>query len=198
MTENAHNKVLNLHKKSHETLMRLLNNIGIVGAILAGIVDLIVVIIFVFGVDIKQDLTSNIIYASINAFVGVLINVLLRYQGQKYAEIENQDIRELYYAEKVKREKHHVSLLAYNLLGIVKDVFIKGVSAAFSVFGIIYLSIQGTHNPIQILITLATLVLFACFGLISMNNSYCRYYDVQIPYMEKILQEREAIENGTN
>ena len=85
-----------------------------------------------------------------------------------------------------------------NLLGIIKDVFIKGVSAAFSVFGIIYLSIQGTHNPIQILITLATLVLFACFGLISMNNSYCRYYDVQIPYMEKILQEREAIENGTN
>ena len=90
MTENAHNKVLNLHKKSHETLMRLLNNIGIVGAILAGIVDLIVVIIFVFGVDIKQDFTSNIIYASINAFVGVLINVHLRYQGQKYAEIENQ------------------------------------------------------------------------------------------------------------
>ena len=178
--------------------MRLLNNIGIVGAILAGIVDLIVVIIFVFGVDIKQDLTSNIIYASINAFVGVLINVLLRYQGQKYAEIENQDIRELYYAEKVRKEKHNVSLLAYNLLGIVKDVFIKGFFAAFSVFGIIYLSIQGTHNPIQILITLATLVLFACFGLISMNNSYCRYYDVQIPYMEKILQEREAIENGTN
>ena len=89
-----------MHKKSHETLIRLLNNIGIVGAILAGIVDLIVVIIFVFGVDIKQDFTSNIIYASINAFVGVLINVLLRYQGQKYAEIENQDIRELYYAEK--------------------------------------------------------------------------------------------------
>lgn len=178
--------------------MRLLNNIGIVGAILAGIVDLIVVIIFVFGVDIKQDLTSNIIYASINAFVGVLINVLLRYQGQKYAEIENQDIRELYYKEKVRKEKHHVSLVTYNLLGIIKDVFVKGFSAAFSVFGIIYLSIQGTHNPVQILITLATLVLFACFGLISMNNSYCRYYDIQVPYMEKIIQEREAIENGTN
>lgn len=178
--------------------MRLLNNIGIVGAILAGIADIIVVIIFVFGIDIQQDLTSNIIYATINAFVGVLINVLLRYQGQKYAEIENQDIREMYYKEKVKREKHHVSLLVYNLLGIMKDVFIKGLSAAFSVFGIIYLSIQGTHNPIQILITLATLILFACFGLISMNSSYCRYYDVQVPYMEKIIKEREVIENGTN
>lgn len=178
--------------------MRLLNNIGIVGAILAGIVDLIVVIIFVFGIDIKQDLTSNVIYAGINAFIGVLINVLLRYQGQKYAEIENEDIRELYYKEKVRKEKHHISLTAYNVLNVVKDVFVKGASAAFCVFGVIYISIQGTHNPIQILITLATLILFACFGLISMNNSYCRYYDIQVPYMEKIIQEREASDNGTD
>ena len=80
---------------------------------------------------------------------------------------------------------------------MLKDVIIKGLSAAFSVAGVIYISIKGTHNPIQILITLVTLVLFTCFGLISMNGSYCRYYDVQVPYMEKIIAEMEATENGT-
>lgn len=190
--------MLNLQEKSHEALMKLLNNIGIVGAILAGIVDLIVVIIFVFGVDIKQDMTSNIIYATINAFIGVLINSLLRYQGQKYAEIENQEVRRQYYKKKVKKSKKHISLALYNVIGILKDVFVKGASAAFCVTGIIYLSIQGTHNPIQILITLATLILFACFGLISMNSSYCRYYDIQVPYMVKIILEKEETEDGTD
>lgn len=183
--------------KSHEALVRLLNNIGIVGAILAGIVDVICVIIFVFGVDVDQDMTSNIIYSVINAFVGVLINVLLRYQGQKYAEIENEEVRKKYYRKKIEKEKRHLPLGWYNALNVLKDVIIKGASATFSVVGVIYISIQGTHNPIQILITLATLVLFTCFGLISMNGSYCRYYDVQVPYMEKIIAEREVTENGT-
>ena len=184
--------------KSHEALMRLLNNIGIVGAILAGIVDVIAVIIFVFGVDIQQDMTSNIIYAVINAFVGVLINVLLRYQGQKYAEIENEETRKKYYRKKIEKEKRHLPLGWYNTLNLIKDIVFKGASATFSVAGMIYISIQGTHNPIQILITLATLVLFACFGLMSMNSAYCRYYDVQVPYMEKIIKEREEQQNATN
>ena len=176
--------------------MTLLNNVGIIGAALAGVVDIIAVIIFVFGVNIEQDMTSNTIYAIINAFVGVLINVLLRYQGQKYAEIENEEVRKKYYAKKIEKEKHHLPLGWYNALNAVKDIVIKGCSAAFSVAGVIYISIQGTHAPVMILITIATLVLFTCFGLMGMNKSYCRYYDVQIPYMEKIIKEREENNNG--
>lgn len=187
-----------MQKKSHEALMKLLNNIGVIGSILAGLVDIVVVIIFVLGIDIEQDMLSTIIYAVINALVGVLINSLLRYQGQKYAEIENEEIRKIYYRKKIQKSKRHLSLVWYNVIGIAEDVIMKGASATFAVAGVIYISIKGSKNPIQILITLATLILFACFGLISMNKSYCRYYDVQIPYMEKIISEREEIENGAD
>lgn len=187
-----------MQEKSHEVLIKILNNIGIVGSILAGIADLIVVIIFVVGIHMQENMTANIVFAIVNAVIGVLINVLLRYQGQRYAELENEQLVTQYYKHKVDKEKRHLPLAWYNTLSIIKDVAVKGVTTTFSIIGVVYISIEGSKNPIQILITIVTLIMFACFGLISMNNAYCRYYNVQIPYMQKILKIREEKENAVN
>ena len=95
----------NLQKKSHEVLLKLLNNVGIVGSILAGIADIIFVIIFVVGMQISIKRSAAIIFAVINALIGILINILLRYQGQKYAEIENEELCNKFYRKKVKENK---------------------------------------------------------------------------------------------
>lgn len=176
--------------------MKLLNNIGIVGSILAAIADMVFVIIFVVGINIHEDLTSTVIFSVINALIGLLINVLLRYQGKKYAELENPELCSKFYEKKVKETKKHLSMSAWLALQTIKDVVVKGCTSAFSIFGIIYISVQGSKNPIQILITLVTLILFACFGLISMNSSYTRFYNIQIPYMELKIKEKENIQNG--
>lgn len=191
--QNEEKKIPNLQKKSHEILLKLLNNIGIVGAILSGIADLVFVLIFIFGIQIEVKIGSVIMFSVINAVIGVLINILLRYQGQKYAEIENEYLCKLYYNKKVKEEKKHLSLMNYNIINAIKDIIIKGCTSAFCIFGVIYISLEGSKNPIQILITLANLILFACFGLIAMNNSYTRFYNYQIPYMQKVLSEREVL-----
>ena len=189
-------KIENLQKKSHEALMKVLNNIGVVGAILAAVADVIFVIIFVVGVDMEQEFKSSIIFAVVNALIGILINVLLRYQGQKYAEIENEDLCNRFYRKKVKESKKFISMTTWNIISTIKDFIIKGCTTAFSICGVVYISIEGSKNPIQILITLVTLVLFACFGLISMNSSYYRFYNVQVPYMELKLQEKEFEKTG--
>lgn len=178
-----------MQKKSHEALLHLLNNIGVVGAVLAAIADIVFVLIMVFGIEIKVELSAMIIFAVVNAIVGILITVLLRYQGQKYAEIENEELCRRYYNKKV-REKKYMSMVKWQVLNGLQDVVIKGATTAFSIFGIIYISITGSKNPIQILIALATLLLFACFGLIGMNSAYCRYYNIQVPYMNMKLEER--------
>lgn len=183
-----------MQKKSHELLLKLLNNIGIVGAILAGISDIIFVVIFVIGIKIDIETNSIIIFSIINAIIGVSINVLLRYQGQKYAEIENKELCDLYYDHKVK-EKKYISTFTYNIMSFFKDVIIKGVFSAFSIYGLIYISIEGSDNPIQILITLVNLILFACLGLIAMNSSYTRFYNYQIPYMKLKIKEKEIEKN---
>ena len=189
-------KIENLQEKSREVLMKILNNIGVVGAILAAIADIIFVIIFVVGIDMKQEFKSSLIFAIVNALIGILINVLLRYQGQKYAEIENEDLCNKFYRKKIKESKRFVSMATWNVISVLKDFIIKGLTTAFSICGIVYVSIEGSKNPIQILITLVTLVLFACFGLISMNSSYYRFYNVQVPYMELKIKENKDFNEG--
>ena len=111
--------------KSHEMLLKLLNNIGIVGAILAGIADIIFVMIFVFGIKIDVQNNAIIVFAVINSLIGVLISILLRYQGQKYAEIENEDLCKRFYAKKVKESKRFISMNLWQLINVIKDLIIN-------------------------------------------------------------------------
>lgn len=186
-----------LQNKSHEVLIKLLNNIGVVGAILCAIADILCVTIFVVGFKANIDTKANVIFAIINAVIGLMINSLLRYQGQKYAEIENEQLRKDFYGEKAKEDKFHLPMWAWQGLNIFKDIIFKGCTTAFSIFGVIYISIEGSKNPIQIIIVLITLFMFACFGLMSMNSSYTRYYDIQVPYMKKIIKKKEEQKNGS-
>lgn len=195
--QNKELETQNLQKKSHEILMKLLNNIGIVGAIIVSIVDIICVMIFVFGIEIKTNTKSTIIFSIINTLIGLLINVLLRYQGQRYAEIENEELCSKYYDKKIKETKRYISMNAWQVLCLLKDISVKGITTSFSIFGVIYISIEGSKNPIQILITLATLLLFTCFGLINMNSAYCRFYNKQIPFMQNKIKQKEEQQNGT-
>lgn len=178
-----------MQKKSHEALLKLLNNIGIVGAALAAIADVVFVLIMVFGIHIEVQTDAIIIFAVVNALIGLLINVLLRYQGQKYAEVENEELCTAYHNKRI-REIKYMSMGKWMALKTVQDVLIKGCTTSFSIFGLIYISITGSNNPIQLLITLMTLILFACFGLISMNAAYTRFYNVQVPYMQLKINER--------
>lgn len=184
------NKMHTLQAKSHEALLKLLNNIGIVGAALAAVADIIFVIIMVVGVNVQADIKSIIIFAVVNALVGLMINILLRYQGQKYAEVENKELCEKYYNKRA-RERKYLSMAKWTTIQAVKDFIIKGCTTAFSIFGVIYITINGSKNPIQLLLTLATLVLFVCFGLISMNSSYSRFYNIEIPHMKLEIEKRE-------
>lgn len=187
--ENKNVPMQTLQKKSHEALLKILNNVGIIGAVLAGVLDIIFVMIMVFGLDIKIDMKSIIIFAVVNALIGILINILLRFQGQKYAEIENEELCKQFYNKKVK-EKKYMSMGTWMGIKVVEDFLVKGCTTAFSIFGMIYITIQGSKNPIQILLTLATLVLFACFGLMGMNSAYSRFYNIQVPYMQLELSKR--------
>ena len=194
--QDENSKTQNFQKKSHETLLKLLNNIGIVGSILAAIADIIFVIIFVVGIKMEVEQSAVIVFAVVNALVGILISTLLRYQGQKYAELENEELCRKFYEKKTKERKRHISMTMWQILNTLKDFVIKGCTTVFSIWGVVYISIEGSKNPIQILITLVTLILFACFGLINMNSSYYRFYNEQVPYMELKIKEKENKENG--
>lgn len=178
-------------------MLKILNNIGIVGSILAAVSDIIFVIIFTVGFTLKVDVKYSIMFSCIHGAIGIIINTLLRYQGQKYAEIENEELLRKFHRKEIK-EKKYISMNKWNIIKVIVDIFIKGLSIAFVCFGFIYISIQGSHEPVHILISLATLSMVICFGLISMNSSYTRYYNVQVPYMEMKLKEKEEKKEAEN
>lgn len=163
-----------------------------IGSVIASIADVLFVIIMVVGVKMNVSLSSIIIFAVVNALIGILINVLLRYQGLKYAEIENEELCKKFYNKRIKEHKY-MPIGMWMGLKTLQDFFIKGATTCFSIFGLIYISIEGSKNPIQILITIVTLILFICFGLIGMNSSYCRFYNIQIPYMNNVLEKRTNV-----
>lgn len=167
----------------------MLNNIGIVGSCIVGVADVIFVVIFVIGIKIDIQPRTYIVYAIVNALVGVTINVLLRYQGKRYAEIENKELCEKFYKKRIKERKKPIPMDAWLLIMSVKDFIIKGCTTTFSITALIYLSIEGSKNPVQILMTIANLLLFTCFGLMNLNSSYQRFYNIQKPFMENELNK---------
>lgn len=172
-------------------LIKMLNNIGIIGACIVGAADIVFVIIFVVGINVDIKPKTYIVYAIVNALIGVTINVLLRYQGKRYAEIENQELMEEFYEKKIKEVKKPIQMNTWLIIMSIKDLIVKGGTTTFSISALIYLSIEGSKNPIQILMTIANLLLFACFGLMNMNSSYQRFYNIQKPYMENELKKKE-------
>lgn len=184
-----------LQKRYHETLLKILNNIGIIGSILAGLAEIVFVIIFILGVEIDVSSETAILFAIVNGLIGLLISILLRYQGIKYAELENKELVEKFYRKKVKElTKEPLSVELWQVLNGLKDFILKFGFTVFLIYGVIHITIQGSKNPIELLIALVSLILFACFGLISMNNAYDRYYNLQVPYMEMKVKEMEEQE----
>lgn len=102
----------NLQQKSHEALLKLLNNIGVVGSIIAGVADIIFVIIFVLGVNIQAETNSIVIFSVINSVIGVLINVLLRYQGQNMLKLKTR----IFVPSSIERKQKEAQAFIHDLV----------------------------------------------------------------------------------
>ena len=167
----------------------ILQYVGIIGATLASIVYIIVVIVLIQGFKYQQPIQS-IIFAVINAIVGFIILQFLKIQGIEFAKNipENKVIREEYFATKTKDKKVH-SLKYYWFVTLIRDIVFKCLGVAIVTAGLIYIVIEGSHDYVLLLMALANLILFICFGLLALNSAYSFYNEYQIPYMLERLKE---------
>lgn len=167
----------------------ILQYVGIIGALLTSIVYIIVVIVLIQGFKYQQPI-QGIIFAIINAIIGFIILQFLKIQGIEFAKNipENKAIREQYFASRTKDKKVH-SLKYYWFLSLTKDIAFKCSGVAIVTAGLIYVVIQGSQDYVLLLMALANLILFICFGLLALNSAYGFYNEYQIPYMLERLEE---------
>ena len=174
----------------------ILTYVGAIGATLMSIMYIVAVFILIIGFK-AQSISSTIIFAVVNAIVGLIIMQFLKIQGVSFAKNlpKNKKILEEYYNTKTKDKKLH-SITFYWVTSCVKDILIKGICVIISTMGVIYIVIQGCNDYNLLLLALVNLVMFICFGLLALNKAYDFYNERHIPYViDQINKEKENDKN---
>lgn len=175
----------------------LLTYIGIIGAALTSVAYIILMFVLIKGFKYEQTV-KTIVFAVVNAAVGLIIANFLKYQGISFAKDlpENQDIIKEYYGTRTKDKKNH-SLSFFWITSIIKDIFTKGCSVAATTMGLIYIVIIGSNDWSLLLLAAVNLILFICFGMLALNKAFDYYNNHYIEYMRDRINEAKA-NSGTS
>lgn len=171
----------------------LLLYIGTIGAVLSCIAYVLVVMVLIFGFKVKN-IEQSILFAVINAVVGFVIMQFLKIQGIDFAKAlpENQEVLNYFNAKKPKKRYHTIGF--YWVKSVASDILVKCLTIGVTTCGLIYLVIEGSKDYNLLLLAAVNLIMFVCFGLVSLSNAYDYYNDNHIPYLkDKIKMEENKI-----
>lgn len=189
MTENITNK-LDQRKNAFESKVKpLLTYVGTLGAILTSIAYIILVVVLIFGFK-AQSLTQTLIFAIANGIAGVVIMQFLKIQGISFAKSvdENKKVLTEYYNTQTKDKKVH-SIKYFWLTTIIKDITIKAVSIIILTTCVIYIVIEGSQNYLLLAMAVVNILMFICFGMLSLSSAYDFFNEQHIPYVKERLSE---------
>lgn len=180
-------------KSIFETRIKpILKYIGTIGATLMCIAYVVIVCIMVFGFSAEHKFMETLCFALVNALVGVIIMQLLKIQGIDFARAlpDNMRVISQYNTTNTKDKKPH-SIKFFWVTSILKDVAIKGISIIVTTLGAVYIVIQGSQDYTLLLLAVVNLIMFICFGLLSLVNAYDFYNEQHIPYILGKIKEAE-------
>lgn len=167
----------------------ILNYVGMIGAIIMSIAYIIVVFVLINGFKVEE-LLHTTVFACVNAAVGFIIMQFLKIQGVSFAKMipENKAIMDIYYKTETKDKKVH-SITYYWITSVVKDVLMKCLTLGATTVGVIYIVIQGSNDYNLLLLAVVNLLMFICFGFISLVKAYDFFNQMHIPFLIKRLEE---------
>lgn len=183
------------NKTFEEKIKPILTYIGIIGAVLTSIAYIIIMIVLIKGFKYQQT-EQTIVFAIVNAGIGLIIANFLKYQGISFAKNlpDNQQITKDYYSLHTKDKKNH-GLTFFWITTIVKDILIKGVTVIATTFGLIYIVIVGSNDWSLMFLAIVNLILFICFGLLALNKAYDYFNNIYVNYMKDKIKETKECSN---
>ena len=179
-----------------------LQYIGAIGAVITGIAYLILICVMIFGFK-AQSVTQTLTFAIANGIAGLIIMQFMKIQGISFAKnlAENIPILEKYNRTKTKDKKTH-SIKYYWITSLIKDILVKALSIVLFTASIIYIVIEGSGNYALLAMAVVNLLMFICFGMLSLVSSYDFFNERHIPYviekLEEINLEKEIKHDNTS
>lgn len=162
----------------------LLMYVGIIGSVIMSIAYILIMMIMILGFEAQSSLEQRLLYAGINAIWGFIIMQFLKIQGITFAENleQNKKIIEASSKKKLKKEKFR-SINYYWITSITKDLLIKVVTVFISTAVILYIVIKGNEDFTYLILAFVNLLMFICFGLLSLVKAYDFFNMKHIPYL---------------
>lgn len=169
--------------------------VGAIGAALMSVSYIIIVFVLIWGFKVSLG-PSQLVFAIVNAAVGFLILQFLKVQGISFAKSENAELVKRYYQRNKKPRKIRTTTF-YWITSTVKDLCLKFATLAGATMGVLYIVVEGSNDYNLLLLAVANLIMFICFGLLSLNSAYDFYINNQVPFMmNKLKEEEETSNNG--
>lgn len=164
-------------------ILPILNYVGIIGAAIMTVAYIIAVFVLIRGFK-AETLLQTTIFGCVNAATGFVIMQFLKIQGVSFAKMlpENQEIIQRYYKTKTKDKKVH-SIKFFWTTSVIKDIIVKCLTLAATTVGLIYIVIQGSNDYNLLFLAIVNLLMFVCFGFISLVNAYDFFNNNHVPYM---------------
>lgn len=179
-------------ERFEKTIKPILQYVGSIGAALTAVAYIAIVLIMVFGFQVSQSLGQSIVFAVVNAVIGLIIMFFLKIQGVDFAKNlpANQTILRKFNKLRAKEKKAH-SMLYFWITSTIKDIVVKALCIMFTTLGVIYIVVQASNNYTLLLLAVVNLIMFVCFGLMSLVKAYDFFNEENIPYLEDRLNEQE-------
>jgi len=174
-------------------ILPILNYVGGIGASIMCVAYVCCVFVLINGFEVKKVLDVTV-FSIITAAVGFVIMQFLKIQGISFAKSipENKEVLKQYYSNKTKDKKYR-SINYFWITSVLKDVFIKAATLVISTIGIIMIVIEGSNDYNMLLLAFVNLLMFICFGMLSLAKAYEFFNNRHIPYIKEQLRLRECI-----
>ena len=187
MMENKRNRTT-----FEEKILPVLNYVGIIGASIMVIAYIISVLVLIRGFKVEA-LLQTTVFACVNAATGFIIMQFLKIQGESFAKMlpENKEIMEKYYKTKTKDKKIH-SMTYFWVTTVLKDLLVKCITLGITTIGLVYIVIVGSNDYNLLLLAVVNLLMFVCFGFISLVKAYDFFNQRHVPYMVEMLNREGA------
>ena len=167
--------------------------VGTIGAGLMVIAYIAVVLVMIFGFEVKS-FSQSLIFAAVNGVVGFVIMQLLKIQGVDFAKSlkENKSILKEWYNLNNPKIKQFKSIKSYWISSILKDVLGKVITIVFTSCALIYIVIEGSNDYSMLLLAVVNLIMFVCFGLLSLVAAYDFFNNEHIPYLNQLIHSNKV------
>lgn len=170
----------------------VLTYIGAIGAGILVVAYIIIVLVLIKGFK-AEHLFQTTIFGIVNAAMGFTIMQFLKIQGISFAQnlSENAQIIKDYNELRVrraKRKKKHDMKYFWGTT-VTKDILVKCGTLGATTAGLVYICIQGSNDFTLLLAALVNLLMFVCFGLLSLCKAYDFYNNEFVNYMKEYIDE---------